>query len=83
MNKNLEVISKIKKFYIEKSLEFQGNSDLKKTLQSMAITVLFLENNTEEKYALRDARNMLYSMNKEIKDKTGKSLIKAMLKMLK
>lgn len=78
-----EIIAEVKKFYIEKSLEFQGRVEMKKTLQSLAITVIYLENNKEEKYLLRNARNMLHDMNKEIREKDGKNLTKEMLKLIK
>lgn len=83
MGKEQQALSRVKKLYIENSMAHQGETHLKKALQSMAIAVLYLENNISEKYVLRDSRNMLYEMLKEIREKEGKVLIKTMIKQLK
>jgi len=83
MDKTKEKVKVFKQFYIEKSMELQGKPEYKKALQSIAITVLYLENNSDEKHVFRDARNMLYDMQKKLEDKLGKQLIKRAVKYLK
>lgn len=83
MATNQEALSKAKKYYIESSMAHQGDERLKKALQSMAISLLYLENNLSEKHVLRDSRNMLYEMLKEIDEREGKKQIKEMIKCLK
>ena len=82
MEKTQIALSKAKKYYIEKSMERLGQEEFKKALQSLAITVLFLENNIDEKNVLRDGRNMLYDMLKNIKSKEGKKMLKQMIKLI-
>jgi len=83
MDKIEKVIYDARKYYVEYSMANVGNEDMKKTIQSIAICVMFLENSKEEKYVIRDARNMIYDMVKGIKNKEGKKLLKGLLKIVK
>lgn len=78
-----EILSAIKKYYVKASIEYTGNKEMKKALQSIGICLLFFKNSEDNKYAIRDSRNLIYDMLKEIKTKEGKKLLKGLLKIIK
>lgn len=78
-----EMLAEIKKYYVKTSMVHSGKEEMIKALQSLGIALLFFENSMDEKYVIRDCRNLIYDMTKEIKDKEAKKLLKGLLKIVK
>lgn len=78
-----DTLSSIKKYYIKSSIEHKGNEDMEKAVQSIGIALLFFENSIDEKYVIRDCRNLIYDMTKELSNKESKKLLKILLKIVK
>lgn len=85
MDKIQEIHQTTKKHFIIVSMENNANQepDVRKAIQSIAICLLFLENNMTEKYAIRDCRNLIYDMSKGLKNKDAKKILKGLLKIIK
>lgn len=72
-----------KKFYINASLEHSGNEELKKAIQSIGVTLLYFENSIDNQFIIRDTRNFIYDLEKEMPNKASKKLLKGLLKIIK
>ncbi len=77
------ILSDAKKYYIKYSMEYTSDLDMKKTIQTLGIVLMFYQNSMEEKYVIRDTRNLIYDLVKEVKVKEGKKLVKGLLKIIK
>ena len=73
----------IKKYYIEASLKYSGEEDMKVGVQSLGITILFFENSIENDFIIRDTRNFVYDLIKTLPNKESKKLLKGLLKIIK
>lgn len=72
-----------KKYYIEASLAFSGQAEMTKGVQSLGISILYFENSIENEYIIRDTRNFIYDLMKEMPNKDAKRLLKGLLKIIK
>jgi len=72
-----------KKFYINASLEHRGDEDMKRAVQSIGVALLYFENSIENQFIIRDTRNFIYDLEKEMPNKASKKLLKGLLKIIK
>lgn len=72
-----------KKFYINASLTHSGDEEMKKAVQSVGVALLYFENSIDNEYIIRDTRNFIYDLEKEMPNKTSKKLLKGLLKIIK
>ncbi|MBI9013494.1 MAG: hypothetical protein JEZ08_14775 [Clostridiales bacterium] len=73
----------LKKYYIEASLNYSGDEDMKIGVQSLGVTILFFENSIENEFIIRDTRNFIYDLVKTLPSKETKKLLKGLLKIIK
>ena len=82
--KDLSIIHQaLKKYYIEASLNFTGNEEMKIGVQSVGITILYFENSIDNEFIIRDTRNFIYDLVKTLPNKQSKKLVKGLLKIIK
>ena len=72
-----------KRYYIEASLAYQQNTDMKQGVQALGITMLYFENSLENEHIIRDTRNFIYDIMKTLPNKPSKKLVKGLLKIIK
>jgi|LGVF01.2.fsa_nt_gb spore germination protein GerM len=72
-----------KRYYIKASLEHTQDEDMKKAVQSLGITLLYFENSLDNDFIVRDTRNFIYDLEKEMLNKPSKKLLKGLLKIIK
>lgn len=72
-----------KRYYIEASLAYQQQEEMKRAVQSLGIVLLFFENSLDNEFIIRDTRNFIYDLVKEQEDRQSKKLIKGLLKIIK
>ncbi|MCH4890540.1 hypothetical protein EZV73_23365 [Acidaminobacter sp. JC074] len=72
-----------KRYYIEASIAHRENEDMKKAVRSLGIVLMFFENSLDNEFIIRDTRNFIYDLMKEQENKTGKKLLKGLLKIIK
>lgn len=78
-----KIHQEVKKYYIEASFAFSGQDNMKKGVQSLGICLLYFENSLENEYIIRDTRNFIYDLMKEMPNKDAKRLLKGLLKLIK
>ncbi len=76
------IIKDVKSFYILTSMSHASNHEMKHGLQAIALSLITLETFPNEKFILRDVRNMIYDMSKTMSNEE-KQLMKTLLKMVK
>jgi len=82
--KDLSIIHQsLKKYYIEASLNFSGDEEMKIGVQSVGITILYFENSIDNEFIIRDTRNFIYDLVKTLPNKQSKKLLKGLLKIIK
>lgn len=72
-----------KRYYIEASLAYSQNEDLKKGVQTLGIILMFFENSLDNEFIIRDTRNLIYDLIKTLPNKPSKKLLKGLLKIIK
>lgn len=72
-----------KRYYIEASLAYSGQEDMKQGVQALGIVLLYFENSIENEWIVRDTRNFIYDMLKTLPNATSKKLLKGLLKIIK
>jgi hypothetical protein len=72
-----------KRYYIEASLAYSSQEDMKKGVQSLGIVLLFFENSIENQWIIRDTRNFIYDLLKTMPNTRSKKLLKGLLKIIK
>lgn len=72
-----------KRYYIEASLAYSQNEDLKKGVQTLGIILMFFENSLDNEFIIRDTRNLIYDLIKTLPNKSSKKLLKGLLKIIK
>lgn len=72
-----------KRYYIESSLAYSQNEDMKKGVQTLGIVLMFFENSLENEFIIRDTRNFIYDLIKTLPNKPSKRLLKGLLKIIK
>lgn len=82
--KDLSIIHQsLKKYYIESSLNYSGDIEMIKGVQSLGIVMLYFENSIENEFIIRDTRNFIYDLIKTLPNKSSKKLLKGLLKIIK
>jgi len=72
-----------KRYYIEASIAYRENLEMKKAVQSLGIVLLYFENSLENQFIIRDTRNFIYDLINEQENKSSKKLLKGLLKIIK
>lgn len=72
-----------KRYYIEASLAYSQNEDLKKGVQTLGIILMFFENSLDNEFIIRDTRNLIYDLIKTLPNNPSKKLLKGLLKIIK
>lgn len=80
-----EILQETKKLFIRKSMDqsITRNEDMNKAIQAIGLVNMYIESNMDEKYVVRDTRNFIYELQKNIKDKNAKKIFKELLKIVK